>query len=129
MWTDLAAIHAASFTHPPPWSAADLQSAATGAGAFLLREGPGFLIGRAIAGEAEVLTIATHPEARGQGIGGRLVTAFLEHARNDAETAFLEVAADNPAAIRLYTAHGFIEAGRRPRYYGQADALVMRCPL
>lgn len=129
MWSDLAAIHAASFTHPPPWSASDLQSAVESAGAFLLRDGQGFLIGRAIAGEAELLTLATHPDARGRGIGGRLIAAFLARARKDADTAFLEVAADNAVAIRLYTAHGFSAVGRRPRYYGRVDAIVMRCPL
>jgi len=129
MWADLAAIHAASFTHPPPWPAAGLQSAATGAGGFALQDGQGFLIGRAIAGEAELLTLATHPDVRGQGIGGRLVAAFLSRARQNADTAFLEVAADNAAAIRLYTAHGFTDVGRRPRYYGRIDAIVMRCPL
>ncbi|MDB6453867.1 GNAT family N-acetyltransferase [Falsirhodobacter sp. 20TX0035] len=129
MWNDLSAIHAASFTHPAPWSAHDLQSAAESPGVFLLREDQGFLIGRAIAGEAELLTLATHPDARRRGIGARLVVGFLVRAAETADTAFLEVAADNPGAIRLYTAHGFAEVARRPRYYGGVDALVMRCPL
>ncbi|WP_128254599.1 GNAT family N-acetyltransferase [Falsirhodobacter deserti] len=129
MWNDLAAVHAASFINPPPWSAKDLQSAAEGAGSFLLRDGAGFLIGRAIAGEAELLTLATHPDARRQGTGSRLVAAFLIRAAQDADIAFLEVAADNMPAIRLYSTHGFAQVARRPRYYGATDALVMRCPL
>ncbi|WP_435166469.1 GNAT family N-acetyltransferase [Falsirhodobacter sp. 1013] len=129
MWTDLAAIHAASFTNPAPWSARDLQSAAESPGAFLLCEDQAFLIGRAIAGEAELLTLATHPDARRRGIGARLVAGFLARAAETADTAFLEVAADNAGAIRLYTAHGFGKAGLRRRYYGPVDALVMRCPL
>lgn len=129
MWVDLAAIHAASFTNPAPWSAADLQSAAESPGAFLLHEGQGFLIGRAIGGEAELLTLATHPDARRLGLGGRLVSGFLIRAADAADTAFLEVAADNAAAIRLYARHGFVTAGLRRRYYGAVDALVMRCPL
>lgn len=129
MWNDLAAIHAASFTNPPPWSARDLEASATGTGGFLLHEPQGFLIGRAIAGEAEVLTLATHPAARGQGIGGRLVADFLARAAKAADTAFLEVAADNAAAIRLYVAAGFAQVGRRRGYYAGADALVMRRDL
>ncbi|MDH2325321.1 GNAT family N-acetyltransferase [Cereibacter sp. SYSU M97828] len=129
MWNDLAAIHAASFTNPPPWSAQDLQASATGAGGFLLQQPQGFLIGRAIAGEAELLTLAAHPDARGQGIGARLVAAFLARAAQDAETAFLEVAADNAAAIRLYVAAGFAEVGRRRGYYAGTDAIVMRRDL
>lgn len=129
MWDDLAAIHAVSFTLPAPWSAAALQGAAESAGGFLLRDGQGFLIGRAIAGEAELLTLATHPDARGQGIGGRLVAAFLIRAEQSADTAFLEVAADNAPAIRLYTRHGFIPVATRSRYYGATDARVMRRDL
>ncbi len=129
MWDDLAAIHAASFTTPAPWSAPALQSATESAGGFLLRDGAGFLIGRAIAGEAEMLTLATRPDARGRGIGGRLVAAFLTKATENADTAFLEVAADNAPALRLYTRHGFAIVATRRRYYGATDAHVMRRDL
>lgn len=50
-----------------------------------------------------------------------------------AEACFLEVAADNAAALALYKAAGFQTAGLRPRYYkragGEIDALVMRRDL
>jgi ribosomal-protein-alanine N-acetyltransferase len=46
---------------------------------------------------------------------------------------FLEVAADNLAAIALYQATGFIKVGVRKGYYphpdGAKDALVMRRAL
>ena len=47
---------------------------------------------------------------------------------------FLEVAEDNPHAIRLYRSHGLVPVGRRPDYYENADgrrttALTMRCDL
>ncbi len=43
---------------------------------------------------------------------------------------FLEVATDNAPALALYTAAGFVEVGRRRRYYaGGSDALVMRLVL
>jgi ribosomal-protein-alanine N-acetyltransferase len=35
---------------------------------------------------------------------------------------FLEVAAGNAAALRLYRRLGFREIGRRPRYYGPHEA-------
>lgn len=127
MWDELAAIHAASFTNPAPWSAQSLQISAEQG--FLLREPHAFLIGRAIAGEAELLTLATAPEARRQGIAKRLVAAFLDRARAQADTAFLEVAADNAPAIALYAAAGFAPAGLRRRYYGDVDAIVMRRDL
>ena len=51
-----------------------------------------------------------------------------------AEAMFLEVAADNAAAIALYAgAGGFVRVGARPGYYpretGAIDALVMRRDL
>ncbi|PKP75663.1 MAG: ribosomal-protein-alanine acetyltransferase [Alphaproteobacteria bacterium HGW-Alphaproteobacteria-6] len=131
----LAAIHAAAFTRPPPWPAAAIAQTLTTPGAFLCAAPDGFLIGRVLAGEAELLTLAVRPEARRHGIGRRLVAEFLRIAAGrGAETAFLEVAADNAAAIALYRAAGFAGAGRRRGYYGGAaaapvDALVLSQPL
>lgn len=131
----LARLHAASFTMPRPWTATEIAETLAGPGAFLIEAAAGFLIGRALAGEAELLTLAVAPEARRQGIGGRLVAAFLrDGAARRAERAFLEVAMDNEAAQALYLRAGFAEAGRRRNYYaapggGRIDALVMTRPI
>jgi [ribosomal protein S18]-alanine N-acetyltransferase len=129
----LAALHARSFTTPRPWSEAEFADLLADPLAFLLVEGDaGFLLGRAVAGEAELLTIAVAPEARQRGLGRKLVSRFLYQARlRGSDTAFLEVAEDNLAARTLYTRAGFTEAGRRRGYYrtpaGHAvDALVLR---
>ena len=55
-------------------------------------------------------------------------------AAENAQTAFLEVAEDNVAALDLYRAFGFIEHGRRRAYYKRengiwADALLMQLAL
>lgn len=127
----LAAIHAAAFTRPPPWSAAAIGGVLASPGAFLCAMPEGFLIGRALAGEAEMLTLAVRPGARRQGIGRHLVAEFLRIAGAcGTETAFLEVAADNPAAIALYRGSGFAETGRRRGYYRgdgapAVDALIL----
>jgi [ribosomal protein S18]-alanine N-acetyltransferase len=43
---------------------------------------------------------------------------------------FLEVAVGNAPAQALYRQAGFVEAGRRPRYYADGgDALILRTPL
>ncbi len=132
---ELAALHGRVFTVPRPWSAAEIVGLLESTGMFLLAEPQGFLMGRAIAGEAELLTLAVAPEARRQGIGARLVAGFLTEARaRQAESAFLEVAADNLAALALYDAAGFRQAGRRRGYYatatGPVDALVLsRAPI
>jgi ribosomal-protein-alanine N-acetyltransferase len=77
---------------------------------------------RAIAGEAEVLTLAVAPTHRRRGLASALLQAGLGQARlSGAEAAFLEVAADNAAAIALYAAAGFAQVGRRAGYYRRAD--------
>lgn len=128
---DLAALHARCFDTPRPWSAHEFASLLEGRGTFLLEAPQGFLMGRAIAGEAELLTVAVDPKARRAGTGRALVAAFAgKAAAMEAEEAFLEVAHDNLAARRLYQATGWLEAGVRRRYYGPAtDAIVMRLTL
>lgn len=127
----LAALHAACFRNPRPWTAAELASLLASPGAVLLAEPGGFLLGRIIAGEAEVLTLAVDPAMRRQGMGARLLRGFLAAAQHrGAATAFLEVAADNTAARALYRRHGFAEVGRRRAYYADSpgapvDALVL----
>jgi ribosomal-protein-alanine N-acetyltransferase len=133
---DLATLHARCFTTPRPWTAAEFAGFLADPLAFLLVEGDAaFLLGRAVAGEAELLTLAVAPEARRRGLGLRLISRFFYQARlRQAEEAFLEVAADNAAARALYARAGFVEAGLRRGYYttpdGQAvDGLVMRRAL
>ena len=69
--------------------------------------------------EAEILTLAVHPEARRQGLARRLISAAVDHLA--VEKMFLEVAEDNHAAVALYQACGFAESGRRVNYYKNAD--------
>ena len=128
----LSALHARCFTSPRPWTAAEFAGWLADPLAFLLVEGDaGFLLGRAVAGEAELLTLAITPEARRRGLGQKLVSRFFYQARlRGAETAFLEVAEDNTPARALYVRAGFVETGRRRGYYARpdgpaTDALVM----
>lgn len=127
----LADLHARCFLQPPPWTADAFAGLLDGRGCFLLAEPQGFLLGRALAGEAELLTLAVDPAARRQGLGRRLVERFrTECLAREVDEAFLEVAEDNLAARRLYRGLGWLEAGIRRRYYGPAtDAVVMRLTL
>lgn len=128
---EMAALHARVFTTPPPWSAQAFASLSDGPGTFTIGDARGFVIGRAIAGEAEVLTLAVAPEFRQQGLARGLMSGFHATARtHGAATAFLEVAEDNPAAIALYLSLGYEPAGRRRGYFSAPDhtlldALVM----
>ncbi|MSO80840.1 MAG: GNAT family N-acetyltransferase [Alphaproteobacteria bacterium] len=95
----------------------------------------GFILGRLVAGEAEIVTLAVAPGRQGGGIGGALVGAFLEAARAAGATrAVLEVAEDNAPARAVYARHGFRQAGRRLGYYaraggGRIDALLLAIDL
>jgi [ribosomal protein S18]-alanine N-acetyltransferase len=118
----MAALHAASFTTPRPWSALEIAAILDNGHSFVLTAPHAFLIGRAVAGESELLTLAVAPDARRQGTARHLVTQFLAESRaRDAAIAFLEVAANNTPAIALYTVTGFTRTGRRRAYYAWPD--------
>ncbi len=97
----------------------------------LLHARGGMILIRVTEDEAEVLTLAVAPEARRQGVAGALLAAAMAAAREQAaRTMVLEVAIGNTAARALYERAGFVEAGRRPRYYADGgDALILRARL
>ena len=122
----MAAIHRACFTTPRPWTAAEFAALLANTYCFCTTAPQGFALGRAVAGEAELLTLAVLPDAQGRGIGRALVAAFLDTARvRGSDTAFLEVAETNGAAIHLYLTSGFVQTGRRPKYYHQPDGTAI----
>jgi ribosomal-protein-alanine N-acetyltransferase len=91
-----------------------------------------YLIARIVAGEAEILNLAVAPEMRRSGLGGRLLERGLDRLRKKgAERVWLEVRESNAAARELYHRRGFVDAGRRPKYYRAPieDALVLQLPL
>ncbi|MFN7926373.1 MAG: ribosomal protein S18-alanine N-acetyltransferase [Blastocatellia bacterium] len=94
-------------------------------GDFLL----GFFSGRITADEAEILNLVINPNFRQGGLGGRLlIAAMAELSKHGMQTCWLEVRAQNLAAIRLYEKCGFGLVGRRRNYYQNPteDALIMR---
>lgn len=132
----LAILHAESFPPAERWTAGAIALLLDLPGHFaliaVLDDDPaGFAMGRATAGEAEVLTLAVRPSARRTGAGRALLSALVEEAADrGAGTLFLEVSDRNPAARALYSAAGATEAGRRRRYYPDgSDALVLRMEL
>jgi [ribosomal protein S18]-alanine N-acetyltransferase len=92
----------------------------------------GYVVAWFIVDQAEVANLAVAPDARVQGVGGRLLDAALAAATTAGTTAiFLEVRESNEAARRLYASRGFAEIGRRKRYYRHPveDGLVLRRDL
>ncbi len=128
----LAALHAVCFSYPRPWSAAEFTALNNDPSTLLLLKPNGFLAGRVIADEAEILTLAVAPSARRCGIGRALIQEFHDKAKARAACeVFLEVAHDNDAAVQLYLAAGYQQAGLRAGYYRNSDghavdALILR---
>ncbi|MEO6060705.1 MAG: ribosomal protein S18-alanine N-acetyltransferase [Thermoflexales bacterium] len=88
----------------------------------------GYAVMWMMADEAHVGTIASAPIRRRQGVGERLMIDLMrEAARRAAIFVTLEVRVGNTAAQRLYLKYGFVEVGRRKRYYpnNREDALLM----
>mgnify|MGYP002780029176 CR=1 FL=1 len=137
----IAAIERIAFTDP--WSReAFAQLVRGGRALFLVADEAaagappapplGYLVAWFVLDEGEIANVAVAPAARGRGIGARLVDAALtESARRGATHLFLEVRESNAVARRLYASRGFVEVGRRRRYYRSPveDALVLRCDL
>ncbi len=77
-----------------------------------------------VAGEVHILDVYVEPWARRQGIAKALVLELIESCGGG--LSLLEVHESNAAAIALYRSMGFVEAGRRPRYYeDHCDAVLM----
>ena len=90
---------------------------------LLVADPAAFAIGQVVAGEAELLMIATDPDHRRKGLATSLLSVFEAEARaRGAEAGFLDVAEDNSPARALYGSAGWIEVGCRPAYYRRTDA-------
>ena len=131
----LARLHEAAMALDRPWGASEFAGLLAAPGAILLGDEDAALLGRVAADEAEVMTLATNPACRRQGLARWLLAAFhAEAARRGAARAILEVAEDNAPARALYAGAGYAPVGRRPAYYSRGDAppvaaLVLARPL
>ena len=87
----------------------------------------GYLCPTLVLDEGEILDVAVRDDFRGLGIGRLLLTEALRLFREQgAQRVWLEVRTSNQAAISLYRALGFRQAGLRERYYENGeDALLM----
>ncbi len=122
----VTAIARESFA-PASWTEAGYRELAESRGGLALvseAEGKvmGFLVGRELGDEAEVLNLAVKPGERRRGAGGELLQAALEEFRaRGVSRVFLEVRESNEAAIAFYAKQGFSRMGRRSAYYRDPD--------
>jgi ribosomal-protein-alanine N-acetyltransferase len=124
---EIATLHAKLFD--PPWDAAAIRKllehpAATSliAVAGSPKAIIGFVIGQLAADQAEILSIGVAPNWQRAGVAAGLLEGLARAARRgDAKQIFLDVAEDNEPALALYRKLGFVETGRRKRYYQRPD--------
>ncbi len=122
----LAGLHAQGFHRG--WPSADFASYIAGRDTPVYvacdarRKIAGFAMLRLAADEAELITIAVDPRWRKKGVGRALMNAVLaDLTMTAARRLFLEVAADNPAALKLYGRLGFTKISERQGYYARPD--------
>jgi ribosomal-protein-alanine N-acetyltransferase len=87
----------------------------------------GFLIGREVGGEAEILNLAVLVRKRRRGEGEALLKAAVEELRaRKVSRVFLEVRESNEAGTAFYEKQGFSKTGRRAGYYRDPDEAAIR---
>jgi [ribosomal protein S18]-alanine N-acetyltransferase len=133
----LSRLHTLSFDDG--WTQADFTTWLSRSEAMAIvvadeREPVAFGLALQAGDDAELLTIATDPARRGQGMGRRVFRALDELAgQRTLNRWILEVARNNLPALGLYRSEGFVEIGMRKLYYqtreGRVDALVMSRPV
>lgn len=125
MLNKLADLHKLCFPHKP-WTADDFRDLKK-SGCEIVASENGFIVWRTVCDEVEIITIGVHPAARGDGIATAML-GLMEHEIKKAgvKKIFLEVSAENAPAIALYKKCGFIQNGRRPKYYDGIDAILMK---
>ena len=90
----------------------------------------GFIVIKKISPDAAIHNLIIKDNYRNQGLGKVLIRLILGALEESITRIYLEVAANNEPALRLYRALGFTEIGRRQGYYSgeklQSDAITMR---
>lgn len=87
-------------------------------------ETAGYMGVQIFSGEGYVTNVATLKEFRRMGVAKALIKEVM---KNEMEFLTLEVRQSNIPAISLYRSLGFVEVGKRPRFYREPteDAILM----
>ena len=124
MFENLSNLHKKCFPKKP-WSPDDFRDLKK-SGCEIIMSQNGFIVYRIIVDEAEIITIGVNPEMRRQGIASAMIGIIEKTIKNQGvKKIFLEVAANNIPAQKLYENHGFNRIGLRPKYYDGIDAILM----
>jgi [ribosomal protein S18]-alanine N-acetyltransferase len=83
-----------------------------------------FVLYRYFEEHREITALATHPLRQKKG-DMRYLLSYLIERKSPSEKIWLEVHAENGPAQKLYKDLGFIEVGRRPKYYRDGGDAVL----
>ncbi|MDY6879917.1 MAG: ribosomal protein S18-alanine N-acetyltransferase [Desulfatiglans sp.] len=129
--SDILLIEKSSFLSP--WSIDSFKEEVTRTVSHLwvlLADGivTGYICFWMFADEIHLMNIAVHGKRRKQGLGHLLLSKMIDQGRsNRIQGIWLEVRPSNSIARGLYRKAGFVETGRRRRYYRDTgeDAIIM----
>ena len=128
--TGLAQTHAAAF-NGKGWPVADFANYMGDPKILIHGDDACFVVFRLAGPEAEILTLATHPDVQGHGRATAMMGTALDALISaNVEDVFLDVAADNAPARALYDRLEFVQFAQRDNYYATgASAICMKIRL
>ena len=119
---EMAKLHLLSGSLTRPWSESEYKILlSTDTIRFFYVEN-GFLVGRLIGPDAEILNVIVHPKYRRLGKARYLIGKFEKKAKEAGSSkCFLEVAESNSRANKLYQSLSYLSVGKRKNYYDFVD--------
>ena len=119
---EMAKLHLLSGGHTRPWSEIEYKNLLDTDTVRSFHTKNGFLIGRVVDQDAEILNVIIHPDYRRLGKASKLIGLFEKEAKDAGSSrCFLEVAESNSSAKKLYSALGYLKVGQRHNYYNFVD--------
>ena len=130
--SQIAALEQECFSQP--WSEASLEEELYNpqASFIVAEDGEGGVLGYAglhvVLDEGYIANVAVEEPARRHGVASALLDVYCRFGEKNLAFLTLEVRASNTPAQAMYEKLGFVEIGRRPRYYQnpKEDALILR---
>ena len=118
----MSKLHLLSGSLTRPWSESEYKILlSTDTIRFFYVEN-GFLVGRLIGPDAEILNVIIHPKYRRLGKARYLIDKFEKEAKEEGSSkCFLEVAESNSRANKLYQSLNYLSVGKRKNYYEFVD--------
>ena len=119
---EMAKLHLLSGSLTRPWSESEYKILLSTDTIRFFYVQNGFLVGRLIGPDAEILNVIVHPKYRRLGKARYLIDKFEKEAKEEGSSkCFLEVAESNSRANKLYQSLNYLSVGKRKNYYEFVD--------